>query len=82
MINLSASLVQPSGKGERELPEALDYALRRSVIVVAAAGNQAAVGATHITRHPWVIPVTVACDLQGRLLDYSRIWEIPSAGAD
>src|SRR5215213_10269261 len=43
VINLSASLVQPSGKGERELQEALDYAVRRRVIVVAAAGNQATV---------------------------------------
>ena len=72
VINLSAALVQPSLKGERELQEALDYAARRGVIVVAAAGNQGNVGSTLITRHPWVIPVA-ACDLQGRPLNYSNL---------
>ena len=65
VINLSAALLQPSGKGERELEHALDYAAQRGVLVVAAAGNQSRVGSSVITRHPWVIPV-VACDLQGR----------------
>jgi subtilisin family serine protease len=46
------------------LEEALDYALQRSVIVVAAAGNQGTLGSSTITRHPWVIPV-VACDPHG-----------------
>ena len=65
VINLSAALLQPSGNGERELEQALDYAARRGVLVVAAAGNQGSVGSSAITRHPWVIPV-VACDLRGR----------------
>lgn len=72
VINLSAALVPASGKGERELQEALDYAARRAVIVVAAAGNQATVGSTCITRHSWVIPV-IACDLQGRPLVISNL---------
>jgi subtilisin family serine protease len=72
VINLSAALVQPSARGERELQAALDYAARRGVIIVAAAGNQASVGSTWITRHPWVIPVA-ACDPQGRPLDYSNL---------
>ena len=72
VINLSAALVQPSAKGERQLQEALENAARRGVIVVAAAGNQASVGSSCITRHPWVIPVA-ACDLQGRPLDYSNL---------
>ncbi len=72
VINLSAALVQPSARGEYELKEALDYSMRRAVIVVAAAGNQRVVGGTVITSHPWVIPV-VACDLQGRPLDYSNL---------
>jgi subtilisin family serine protease len=64
VINLSAAVAQPS-KGDRQLTEALDYAARRGVLVVAAAGNQAMVGSSVITRHPWVIPV-VSCDLQGK----------------
>lgn len=64
VINLSAALAQPSSSGVRELEEALNHAGRRKVIVVAAAGNQAIVGSSVITRHPWVIPVT-GCDLQG-----------------
>lgn len=72
LINLSAALAQPSSKGERELEEALDYAARRGVIVVAAAGNQGTVGSSAITRHPWVIPV-VACDLRGRPVSYSNL---------
>jgi len=72
VINLSAALAQPSTKGERELEQALDYAARRGVIVVAAAGNQGTVGSSAITRHPWVIPV-VACDIQGRPISYSNL---------
>ena len=62
VINLSLALAQPSGKGEQALKEALDQAVRRGVIVVAAAGNQGTLGSSAITRHPWVIPVA-ACDL-------------------
>src|ERR1700751_3940149 len=72
ILNLSASLVQPSAKGECELQSALDYAAQRAVIVVAAAGNQGAVGSSVITRHPWVIPVA-ACDRHGRPLSQSNL---------
>jgi subtilisin family serine protease len=72
VINLSAALVQPSLKGQRFLEEALDYASRHRVIVVAAAGNQGNVGASAITRHPWVIPV-VACDLRGTPISYTNL---------
>jgi len=72
IINLSAAIAQQSSKGERELEEALDYAARRGVIVVAAAGNQGMVGSSAITRHPWVIPV-VACDLRGHPISYSNL---------
>jgi subtilisin family serine protease len=65
VLNLSAAFAQPSSRGDRELEEALDYATRRGVIVVVAAGNQGALGSSAITRHPWVIPVA-ACDLRGR----------------
>jgi subtilisin family serine protease len=71
VLNMSVAIAQPSSQGERELQEALDYALKRGVIAVAASGNQGTLGSSAITRHPWVIPV-VACDLQGRPISYSN----------
>ena len=71
VINLSAALLSPSAKGERELTQALDFAAARRVITVAAAGNQGMVGSSAITRHPWVIPVA-GCDVSGRPLDESN----------
>ena len=64
VLNLSAALAYPSSADQRSIQEALLYALVRGVIVVAAAGNQAALGTTTITRHPWTIPV-VSYDLEG-----------------
>lgn len=72
VINLSAALAQPSTEGERELEEALDYAARHGVIIIAAAGNHGTVGSTAITRHSWVIPVA-ACDQRGYPLSYSNL---------
>ncbi len=72
VINLSAALVRSSIKDERALIEALDFAARRDVLIVAAAGNQGGVGGTPITRHPAVIPVA-ACDGQGRPLAYTTL---------
>jgi subtilisin family serine protease len=42
------------------------------VIVVAAAGNQGAIGGSAITCHSWVIPV-VACRLDGKPLSHSNL---------
>jgi subtilisin family serine protease len=72
VLNMSVALVQPSSKGQRELEQALGYATKRGVIIVAAAGNQGTLGSSVITRHPWVIPV-VACDLQGRPISQSNL---------
>ena len=72
VINLSAALLQPSGKGERELAQALDFAAVRGVITVAAAGNQGTVGGSAITRHSWVIPVA-GCDGSGRPIGESNL---------
>jgi subtilisin family serine protease len=72
ILNMSIAIVQPSSQGERELEEALDYALNRGVIAVAASGNQGTLGSSAITRHPWVIPV-VACDLEGRPIRSSNL---------
>ena len=72
LINLSLALAQPSTKGEQALEGALNLALRRGVLIVAAAGNQKTLGSSAITRHPWVIPV-VACDLRGRPMNDSNL---------
>jgi subtilisin family serine protease len=72
VINVSAGLGQPSAKSERALEEALGHATRRGAIVVAAAGNQATLGSSTITRDPGVVPV-VACDLQGRPISQSNL---------
>jgi subtilisin family serine protease len=72
VINLSVALEGPSPRGGRSLQAALDFALRRGVVVVAAAGNQGTVGGSVITRHPWVIPV-VAYDGAGRPMGISNL---------
>jgi subtilisin family serine protease len=73
LLNLSVGLEQePSGRSERVMGQALDYAFARGVIIVAAAGNYGSVGSTSITRHQSVIPV-IACDRSGRPLDLSNL---------
>ena len=72
VINVSAGLGQPSARSERALEEALGHASRRGTIVVAAAGNQATLGSSAITRDPGVVPV-VACDLHGRPISQSNL---------
>jgi subtilisin family serine protease len=72
VLNLSVALAQPSATGQSQLEEALSYAAMRGVITVAAAGNQASVGSSIITRHPWVISV-VACEYQGRPMNLSDL---------
>lgn len=72
IINLSLALAQPSTKGEQALEDAFNQALRRGVLIAAAAGNQGTLGSSTITRHPWVIPV-VACDLRGRPINESNL---------
>jgi subtilisin family serine protease len=70
VINLSLAIARPSTKGEEPLEEALNQAVRRGVIIVAAAGST--LGSSAITRHSWVIPV-VACDLRGRPMNESNL---------
>ena len=72
VLNLSLALARPSSKGGRAVEQGLDYAAKRGVIVVAAAGNQGTIGSTAITRHPWVIPVT-AGNPQGRSVSYTNL---------
>ncbi len=72
VINLSLALMQSPPQGRAVLLQALDHAARRGVLIVAAAGNQGAVGGTIITAHPWVVPVG-ACDLRGAPLRESNL---------
>jgi subtilisin family serine protease len=65
ILNLSVALATPSPNREPRLEQALDHAAARGTVVVAAAGNQATLGTSAITRHPAVLPV-VACDHRGR----------------
>jgi subtilisin family serine protease len=72
IINLSLALVRSGGGTERALQSALDYAMLRGIIIVAAAGNQKTLGSTVITRHPWVIPAA-ACNQEGLPSAYSNL---------
>ncbi len=72
VINVSASVISPMEWSDRRLDQALDYAMKRGSLIVAAAGNYGAVASTIMTRHPWVIPV-VAFGLNGRPLGMSNI---------
>ncbi|RFU18795.1 S8 family serine peptidase [Geodermatophilus marinus] len=72
LLNLSAAFVQPSINPAPMLEQALDYAARRGVAIIAAAGNQATIGTSVITRHPSVIPVAAA-DVSGRVISSSNV---------
>ena len=71
ILNLSLGLAPAESMHQKALTEALDAALKRNVLVVAAAGNQSRFDSSPITRHPWVIPVA-GCDLNGRLSSESN----------
>jgi subtilisin family serine protease len=71
VINLSAAIGRPTTRVESGLREALNHAAKRGTIVVAATGNQAALGSSEITRHHGVIPV-VSYDRDGRPMERSN----------
>ena len=66
IVNLSCGIARSSGRRESVLRSALGFAASKGVIVLAAAGNQAKLGGSCITTHPWVIPV-VSIDRAGRV---------------
>ena len=72
IINLSLALVGSLKDTHHMLQSALDDALLRGIIVVAAAGNQNIVGSSVITQHPWVIPIA-ACNREGLPTAYSNM---------
>ncbi len=65
ILNLSLGLSNTSIRAQPELHEAIDFARRRGVLVVVAAGNHGGIGHVPLFVHPWVLPV-VACDARGR----------------
>jgi subtilisin family serine protease len=65
VINISASLAEPSCRNERCVDDALAYASRHGTLVIVAAGNQQAIGSSAMTRHAWTVPV-VACAADGK----------------
>lgn len=80
IINLSLAVAKPSTKGEQALDEALNHALSRGVLIVAAAANVDTLDGTAIIQHPWVIPV-VACDRSGQPMNgYSQGGAIGTRG--
>ncbi len=72
VLNLSVAVARPSPNREQRLEQALHYAAKRGVLVVAAAGNQGTVGGSAITRHAWVVAVA-ACDAWGRPMNMSNV---------
>jgi subtilisin family serine protease len=66
VINLSLGLSTTSLTAYHKLQQAYDYALKKGVIIVTAAGNQGNIGNISLTNHQWLIPVA-ACDESGRL---------------
>jgi subtilisin family serine protease len=72
VLNISASIARAGITADRVLIDALDRAAARGVIVIAAAGNDASLGGTTLTSHPWVSPV-IACNRQGRPASYSNL---------
>lgn len=72
VLNISAALAHATSTRVRPVHDALAHAARREVIVVVAAGNQATISSSVITRHPWVIPVA-ACGPSGHPLALSNL---------
>ena len=72
VINMSSAVGEPSTRVDQALHAALDHAALNGVIVVAAAGNDATLGSSVVTRHPWVIPVA-GCDMNGQPTGHSNL---------
>jgi subtilisin family serine protease len=72
VINLSTATGGPTIRAESVLRQALDHTTGRGGLVVAAAGNQGALGSSEVTRHPGVITV-VAYDRAGRPMAGSNL---------
>jgi subtilisin family serine protease len=71
IVNMSVAAA-PSPNTDRDLRDALRYAVDRRVVIVAAAGNDGTLGSSTITRHPGVVPVG-ALGADGRPLASSNL---------
>jgi subtilisin family serine protease len=71
VINLSLGISGSSLAVYHQLQDAYDYACKKGVIIIAAAGNQGNIGHVSLLNHPWVIPVA-ACDEYGNLMRQSN----------
>jgi subtilisin family serine protease len=71
IINLSLGMSGSSLAVYHQLQDAYDYACKKDVIIIAAAGNQGNMGHVSLLNHPWVIPVA-ACDEYGNLMRQSN----------
>jgi subtilisin family serine protease len=72
IINLSLGVRGTALTRSKDFDDAVDHAMRRGVLVVAAAGNHGLVGPAPLVSHPWLIPVA-ACDWTGRMLRMSNL---------
>ena len=72
VLNVSGAILSSAIAANEYLQNALGEASRRGVLVVAAAGNQASVGRSAITGHPWVLAV-VGYGRNGRPLDGANL---------
>lgn len=77
IINLSLGLDNSAVNHHPSLSDSVDYAFRKGVLMVAAAGNHGRIGHIPLFDHPWVIPVG-ACDEQGKVMSSSNLG--PSLG--
>jgi subtilisin family serine protease len=65
IINLSLAITSTSLVKFANLQDAYEYAFRRGVLIIAAAGNYGNIGYSSLLDHEWIIPV-VAADDKGR----------------
>jgi len=72
IINLSLGLSNSSLTLYTKLQEAYDYARKKGVIIVAAAGNQGNIGGLSLIDNDWIIPV-VSCNEHGLMDSMSNI---------
>jgi subtilisin family serine protease len=71
VINLRLGISGSSLTVYHQLQDAYDYACKKGVIIIAAAGNQGNIGHVSLLNHSWVIPVA-ACDKYGNLMRQSN----------
>lgn len=72
LLNLSVGVLYAAPAGESALRSALDHAARHGALVVAASGNQGAIGGSALARHAAVIPV-IAAGTNGRVAEMSNL---------